>query len=72
LSYYRITVRAEGQGPPAIIRLRRFLKVLLRVAGLRCVGAVEVVEGAAGGEVKHPRSQGEPGPAGGGVQGQEG
>jgi hypothetical protein len=48
LTHYRITIRAEGQGPPAIIRLRRFLKALLRVAGLRAVEVLEMPEGPGG------------------------
>ena len=40
---YRITVHAEGPGGPTVIRLRRFLKGLLRSAGLRCT-AVEAVK----------------------------
>lgn len=35
---YTITVRAEGDGVPAIIRVRGLLKEALRRYGLRCVG----------------------------------
>lgn len=38
---YIITVRAEGDGPPAIIRLRRAFKILLRACGVRILSAVE-------------------------------
>jgi hypothetical protein len=44
---YRITVRAEGPGPPAEIRLRNFLRGLLRRAGLRAVQVVEAADEAA-------------------------
>lgn len=33
---WTIVVRAEGEGPPAAIRVRRALKFLLRSHGLRC------------------------------------
>jgi hypothetical protein len=33
----RLTVRAEGPGPPAAIRLRHLLKSMLRGYGLRVV-----------------------------------
>ena len=39
---FRVTLRAEGHGPPAIVRLRRWLKAALRSHGLRCVSAVEI------------------------------
>lgn len=32
-----ISVQATGPGPPAVIRVRKFLKALLRAAGLRAV-----------------------------------
>lgn len=32
-----ISVKAIGPGPPAVIRVRKFLKSLLRAAGLRAV-----------------------------------
>jgi hypothetical protein len=41
--HYRVTVRAEGPGPAAEIRLRTFLKGLLRRAGLRAVKVEEVM-----------------------------
>jgi hypothetical protein len=44
---YRITVRAEGPGPPAEIRLRNFLRGLLRRAGLRAVQVVDAADEAA-------------------------
>jgi hypothetical protein len=34
---YTITVKAEGEGPPAELRLRKHLKDLLRRARLRCL-----------------------------------
>jgi hypothetical protein len=34
---YTLTLRAEGNGPPAAIRLRKALKVMLRSFGLRCI-----------------------------------
>lgn len=42
---YRVTVEAAGAGPPAIIRLRRFLKTLLRIAGLRAVAVEDLGAG---------------------------
>jgi hypothetical protein len=39
---YRVTVTPTGPGPPGEIRLRRFLKALLRSAGLRAVKVEEV------------------------------
>jgi hypothetical protein len=45
---YRITGRAEGAGPPAAIRLRRFLKGLPRAAGLRAVRVEELPDSGAG------------------------
>ncbi len=33
----QITVQPMGPGPPAAVRIRRLLKVLLRAYGLRCV-----------------------------------
>ena len=39
----RIVVRAEGEGPPTAVRLRRALKWLLRTHGLRCE-AIELAE----------------------------
>jgi hypothetical protein len=41
---FRVVVRPEGSGPPAEIRLRRFLKDLLRRAGLRCVAVDQLPE----------------------------
>ncbi len=35
-NHFTIVVRPEGDGPPAEIRLRRFLKTALRSYGLRC------------------------------------
>jgi hypothetical protein len=43
---FRVSLRAEGEGPPAVIRLRSFLKVALRAFGLRAV-AVEELPGPA-------------------------
>jgi hypothetical protein len=40
---YRITVRAEGPGPPVEIRIRNFLRGLLRRARLRCT-AIEAMD----------------------------
>jgi hypothetical protein len=37
-----VTLRAEGAGPPAVVRLRRWLKFALRGYGLRCVSAVQL------------------------------
>lgn len=39
---YEIVVRAEGPGPAAAIRLRRFLKCALRSFGLRCLGIRQI------------------------------
>ena len=41
---YILKLRATGKGPPAVIRLRRSLKYLLRVCGLRCVEVRPVIE----------------------------
>ena len=41
-----IVVRPEGDGPPAIHRVRRLLKIALRACRLRCVGVESV--GSAG------------------------
>jgi hypothetical protein len=49
---YWIAVRAEGEGPPAVQRLKCFLKGLLRSAKLRCVDIR-----------REPPSQSEPPPA---------
>lgn len=38
---YRLTFRAEGDGPPAIVRVRRLLKIALRGYGLRCLAVEE-------------------------------
>lgn len=38
---FTIQLRSEGPGPPAIVRLRRALKAMLRMFGLRCVGVRE-------------------------------
>jgi hypothetical protein len=43
---YRITVRPEGPGPPPEIRLRNFLRGLLRRAGLRAVQVVDAADEA--------------------------
>jgi hypothetical protein len=42
-----VVLRAEGAGPPAVVRLRRWLKAALRQHGLRCVS---VAEGPAAGQ----------------------
>jgi hypothetical protein len=34
---FLVELRAEGPGPPAAVRLRRWLKAALRQHGLRCV-----------------------------------
>lgn len=39
---YRLTFRAEGDGPPAILRVRRLLKAALRGYGLRCEAVEEI------------------------------
>lgn len=33
----RVTLQADGPGPPVEVRLRRWLKAALRAWGLRCV-----------------------------------
>jgi hypothetical protein len=33
---YLVSLRAEGAGPPAHVRLKRWLKACLRCYGLRC------------------------------------
>ncbi len=38
---WTLTLRAEGDGPPVEIRVRRVLKWLLRSFGLRCVRVSE-------------------------------
>jgi hypothetical protein len=43
---FTLELRAEGDGPPAVIRLRRLLKASLRNFGLRCVD----VRAAGGGD----------------------
>ena len=43
---FEIVLKAEGQGPPVEVRLRRWLKASLRGYGLRCV-TVKVVEDSA-------------------------
>jgi hypothetical protein len=39
--HYLVELRAAGPGPPAVIRLRRWLKAALRQHGLRCVSVRE-------------------------------
>lgn len=39
---YSLTLKATGEGPPAIIRLRHFLKAALRQYGLRCIACEEL------------------------------
>lgn len=39
---WRLVLQAEGNGPPAVCRIRRALKWLLRTHGLRCVEATEL------------------------------
>jgi hypothetical protein len=38
---FLVELRAEGPGPPAVVRLRRWLKTALRQHGLRCVSVRE-------------------------------
>jgi hypothetical protein len=40
-----VVLKAEGPGPPAILRPRRWLKAALRGYGRRCVSAVELPTG---------------------------
>jgi hypothetical protein len=47
---FTLTLRPVGKGPPAIIRLRRALKYLLRVCGLRCFLLTEDTERSDGDE----------------------
>lgn len=42
LPTYRLIVRAEGKGPPVPVRLRRFVKWLLRGFGVRVLSIEEV------------------------------
>ena len=37
MTFWQITFRAEGDGPPVECRIRRLLKAALRAYGLRCV-----------------------------------
>lgn len=37
MNHWTLTFRAEGDGPPVEIRVRRLLKAALRTYGLRCV-----------------------------------
>ena len=39
---WAIVLTPEGDGPPAVVRVRRLLKAARRCYGLRCVRAVEV------------------------------
>lgn len=39
---YRVTLQATGSDVPAVVRLRRFLKMALRGYGLRCLDVEEV------------------------------
>jgi hypothetical protein len=39
---FLVELRAEGEGPPAVVRLRRWLKAALRQHGLRCVRVQEM------------------------------
>jgi hypothetical protein len=48
---FKLVLRAGPGGPPAVIKLRRGLKVLWRACGLRCISAQEVPEQPAAGVV---------------------
>ncbi|GIW82602.1 MAG: hypothetical protein KatS3mg105_4409 [Gemmatales bacterium] len=39
---YRLTFQAQPDDVPAVVRLRRLLKLALRVFGFRCVSAEEI------------------------------
>lgn len=41
---YRLTLRASADGPPAIVRLRHFLKMALRAYGLKCLTAEQIAD----------------------------
>jgi hypothetical protein len=53
---YTVTLRATGDGPPAAVRLRRFLKAALRQYGLRCIGCEEVTQRTADRMTKRARA----------------
>ena len=46
---FSVELTADGDGPPADVRLRRWLKLGLRCHGLRCVGVADVPEVPTGG-----------------------
>jgi hypothetical protein len=46
MSRWALIFRAEGEGPPVEIRIRRLLKAALRCYGLRCIGYGESLESA--------------------------
>jgi hypothetical protein len=59
---FLVTLTAEGNGPPATVRLRRWLKACLRGYGLRCLrvepGLDEVATPPADAEAKNPTGPG--------------
>lgn len=60
---YLVELRAEGPGPPAYVRLKRWLKASLRAYGLRCTRAEQLpdVQGSPPGD-DPPTSRPEPRP----------
>jgi len=54
MNTWTLIFRAEGDGPPTAVRVRRLLKAALRAYGLRCVRIGEAEEL----EIVHPSPKG--------------
>lgn len=53
-SAWTLTFRAEGDGPPVELRVRRLLKAALRCHGLRCIDVSQAAAHAAYREGREP------------------
>jgi hypothetical protein len=57
INHWTLTFRAEGDGPPVEIRIRRLLKAALRVYRLRCIAARGGDAGNAQSKSNDPKEQ---------------